>query len=79
MALRHGCNRSVLIPSDTQHAYALRRECGELLLTLPRTLYAVVCIAVCLRIMPFFRYYKSVGVLTIVLGSMMKDVKVSRG
>eukprot|EP00966_Prymnesium_polylepis_P273663 6322006-Prymnesium_polylepis.1 len=40
----------------------------------PRTLYAVVLILVFMRVLQFMRYFSSVGVLTICLGSMSTDV-----
>jgi len=54
----------------------LHTTCDEVTVVLPRTLYALTSILICMRVMPYLRYYKSVGVLTIVLGSMMKDVKL---
>eukprot|EP00966_Prymnesium_polylepis_P321684 7377992-Prymnesium_polylepis.1 len=42
--------------------------------TWSRTLYSIVVIAIYLRVLQFLRYFQSVGVLTICLGSMMTDV-----
>jgi len=41
---------------------------------LPRSVYAVLVILSYFRILQFLRYFKSVGVLTIVVGHMMADV-----
>jgi len=40
----------------------------------PRTLYSLAVIFIFMRALQFMRYFSSVGVLTIVLGSMMNDV-----
>jgi len=50
--------------------------CSDVLLVLPRNLYAVILIIAYFRVMPYLRYYQSVGVLTIVLSSMARDIKL---
>ena len=41
---------------------------------IPRSIYAFMLILCYVRVLQYLRYFKSVGVLTLVLGHMMKDV-----
>lgn len=55
---------------------AVYNSCSPTMIALPRNLYAIILIIAYFRVMPYLRYYQSVGVLTIVLGSMAADVKL---
>ena len=44
-----------------------------------RSMYAFVIIISSVRVLQYLRYYRSVGVLTIVIGHMGDDVNVGQG